>query len=303
MNEELIDYVAECTLAVVSTSEDDNLSELPTPPTTPIKSTHRKPPSSNRSTTTSSLHTSSSSLVPSLNTFIKLTSNRANAQAPTLLVTLVYLDRLRLRLKGAKAAKGMQCTYHRLFLACLMAAAKYCNDCCPRNVHWSKWSAIFTLNEVNLMEQELLMLLDYDLRADEKSLIEMCAPFFPTPSPSTTSTSTTAPMPPSSNSASSVVSSPSSKSSKFSLAGSSPSSYRSSYTSSTSASEALTPHSTVTPALITITSAPHHSPHCPLPSSSSSASKRARLDIGAGLLPVAVISRAKSWYGNLRNSS
>lgn len=187
VNDELIDYVAECTLAVVAAPSDN--VQLPTPPATPIKSNFRRTISrtfrqsvgaevslkeENETSDISSL-----SNVPSLTTFIKLTSARANAQAPTLLVTLVYLDRLRQRLKGAKAAKGMQCTYHRLFLACLIVAAKFCNDCCPRNVHWVKWSGLFTLSEVNLMEQELLMLLEHDLRVDEQALLLMCAPFLP----------------------------------------------------------------------------------------------------------------------------
>ncbi|EGG11150.1 uncharacterized protein MELLADRAFT_115361 [Melampsora larici-populina 98AG31] len=188
LNDELISYVAERTLAVVATPSDP--AQLPTPPTTPIKSSFRRSLSrklkeaapdalSSESTSTEPTNETNKSNVPSLATFIKLTAARSNAQAPTLLMTLVYLDRLRQRLKGAKAAKGMQCTYHRLFLACLIAAAKYCNDCCPRNVHWVKWSGLFTLNEVNLMEQELLMLLDHELRVDEKDLILICAPFLP----------------------------------------------------------------------------------------------------------------------------
>ncbi|PLW58416.1 hypothetical protein PCANC_00588 [Puccinia coronata f. sp. avenae] len=181
VNDDLIEYVAERTLAVVSTSIDP--VQLPTPPSTPIKASFRLPMSrtSRQSLSPDSLgknsltvpDASNGSPVPSLTTFIKLTASQSNAQAPTLLVTLVYLDRLRRRLKGAKAAKGMQCTYHRLFLACLIAAAKYCNDCCPRNIHWVKWSGLFTLSEVNLMEQELLMLLDYELRVEEDYLLAM----------------------------------------------------------------------------------------------------------------------------------
>lgn len=188
MNDELIAYVAERTLAVVVTPSEP--AQLPTPPTTPVKASFRRSFSRklkengtdsqpSESLSVDAATDSSKSGVPSLVTFIKLTAARSNAQAPTLLMTLVYLDRLRRRLKGAKAAKGMHCTYHRLFLACLIAAAKYCNDCCPRNVHWVKWSGLFTLSEVNLMEQELLMLLDHELRVEEKDLILICAPFLP----------------------------------------------------------------------------------------------------------------------------
>ena len=71
----------------------------------------------------------------------------------------------------------MPCTRHRVFLATLIAAAKYLNDSSPKNKHWAAFAQLFDPAEVNLMEKQLLFLLDYDLRFDQAEAIKHFAPF------------------------------------------------------------------------------------------------------------------------------
>ncbi|KAH8700523.1 putative cyclin [Talaromyces proteolyticus] len=121
-------------------------------------------------------------LLPPLETFITSLVHRSQVQVPTLMTSLVFLNRLQARLPPV--AKGMRCTVHRIFLASLILAAKNLNDSSPKNKHWARYTVVrgyegfgFSLAEVNLMERQLLFLLDWETRVTEQDLLDHFEPF------------------------------------------------------------------------------------------------------------------------------
>ncbi|KAH6685016.1 PHO85 cyclin-1 [Plectosphaerella plurivora] len=122
--------------------------------------------------------------LPTLEAFITQLVVSSNVQVPTLMSTLVYLGRLKSKLQPM--ARGLRCTTHRIFLASLILSAKYLNDSSPKNKHWAAYTNApatdyssfgFSKSEVNLMERQLLLLLDWDLRISEEDLYCEFEPF------------------------------------------------------------------------------------------------------------------------------
>ncbi|KAG0169608.1 hypothetical protein DFQ30_003486 [Apophysomyces sp. BC1015] len=104
--------------------------------------------------------TTTASSIPPLHKFINLVVKRAAVCTGTLVGVLVYLDRLQQRL--AWIAKGMPCSCQRIFLATLIVTTKVLHDASPRNKHWVRYAVYFTLSEINLMERQLLLLMNYE---------------------------------------------------------------------------------------------------------------------------------------------
>jgi hypothetical protein len=96
-------------------------------------------------------------VLPSLPSFIGFLVKRSSVRTGTLLSSLVFLQRLQQTLSSI--AKGMPCTSHRIFLATLIVTSKALHDTSPKNKHWAKYAAYFTLSEINLMEKQLLSLM------------------------------------------------------------------------------------------------------------------------------------------------
>ncbi|AET39012.1 Pcl1p Ecym_3535 [Eremothecium cymbalariae DBVPG len=109
--------------------------------------------------------------LPSLTTFIAKIVRYTNVYTATLLTTVVYLNKLKKVLP--KDATGIPSTSHRIFLACLILSAKFHNDSSPLNKHWTEYTdGLFTIQDVNLMERQLLKLFDWNIRVSEHDLHE-----------------------------------------------------------------------------------------------------------------------------------
>lgn len=168
VDREMIRYLADAAYNVIQC--DPNM--MPPSPTDP----RRVGTGGQRTTPPPRSVRSDDGALPSLEEFITQLCSSSNVQVPTLMSTLVYLNRLKDRLQPM--AKGLRCTAHRIFLATLILAAKYLNDSSPKNKHWASYSVLtnepynfgFSRTEVNLMEKQLLFLLDWDLRITEADL-------------------------------------------------------------------------------------------------------------------------------------
>ncbi|ORX91448.1 hypothetical protein K493DRAFT_152364, partial [Basidiobolus meristosporus CBS 931.73] len=99
--------------------------------------------------------------LPKLSEFIDSVVRRTNTSWSSILIALTYLIRLKQKHPGCKGTYG---SGHRLLLASIMVATKYLNDDAYYNKTWaSVCNGIFTIQEINKMEMELLFFLDFKL--------------------------------------------------------------------------------------------------------------------------------------------
>jgi len=118
--------------------------------------------------------------VLSLETFVKNLVIYSGSKASDVMGALVYLSRLRTRIRPT----GKKPAYitHRIILASLILSSKYLNDHSMRNTDWAKCSIIdhclcFSPAEVNCLERQMLHLLDWDLHITENDLLIELEPF------------------------------------------------------------------------------------------------------------------------------
>jgi PHO85 cyclin-1 len=105
--------------------------------------------------------------LPPLHQFISRLYYKSQVPATTFLATAVYLQSVK-KILLQRMPSGIQSTCHRIFLAVLVLASKVLDEDAPRNLEWVRYAGgVFNLREVNLMERQLLVLLDWDVRIIE----------------------------------------------------------------------------------------------------------------------------------------
>ncbi|CCK68735.1 cyclin family protein KNAG_0B02930 [Huiozyma naganishii CBS 8797] len=113
--------------------------------------------------------------IPTLVEFIAGLVTNSKVGTPTLMASTVYLVRLKDILPPNII--GIETTRHRLFLGCLIIAAKTLNDNSPLNKHWSKHTNNLLPNrEINIIERELLSYLRWRVTFSIEELISSLQP-------------------------------------------------------------------------------------------------------------------------------
>ena len=95
--------------------------------------------------------------IPYLSYFIGSLANGSRISSAVFYIAMIYIHRMRLKLPDT--AMGMACTGHRIALAAIIIAEKVVCDIPMRNIAWNQHAPVFTLQEINLMERQLLELL------------------------------------------------------------------------------------------------------------------------------------------------
>ncbi|KIJ69204.1 hypothetical protein HYDPIDRAFT_24057 [Hydnomerulius pinastri MD-312] len=100
-------------------------------------------------------------------TFVTNVLTRAEVTIPTILVSLVYIDRAKPHLQIALEEWACE----RVFLGAVMVASKYLNDSTLKNVHWALCTGVFGKRDVGRIEREFLDVLDFELSITEDDVL------------------------------------------------------------------------------------------------------------------------------------
>jgi len=99
--------------------------------------------------------------------FVASMLERAEVTMPTLLVTLVYIQRAKYHLHIGLEQWALE----RVFLGALIVASKYLNDSTLKNVHWSMCTGIFGKRDIGRIEREYLDVLNFELKVTEDDIL------------------------------------------------------------------------------------------------------------------------------------
>jgi hypothetical protein len=100
-------------------------------------------------------------------TFVTNVIARAEVTTPTLLASLVYIDRAKPHLHIALEEWALE----RVFLGALIVASKYLNDSTLKNIHWALCTGVFGKRDIGRIEREYLDVLDFELTITEDDIL------------------------------------------------------------------------------------------------------------------------------------
>ncbi|KAJ3935841.1 MAG: hypothetical protein NXY57DRAFT_957778 [Lentinula lateritia] len=93
---------------------------------------------------------------------------RAGVSMPTIILAIVYLKRASHDILIGDHAKFVA---ERVFLGALLLSAKYSTETAIPNEHWVSAAEVFSLQDINNIQQQFLLVLDWDLSHTESDLL------------------------------------------------------------------------------------------------------------------------------------
>ncbi|KAI8062135.1 hypothetical protein BC940DRAFT_244820 [Gongronella butleri] len=107
--------------------------------------------------------------IPSLPNFVRQVYVKCRLSPAILVIALIYIHRLQARLP--MDSKGDYDTPHKVFLAAIILACKYNEDCKSRTqAIYRCVSVVYSNQELNEMERSFLSVVQYDLYVDMKQV-------------------------------------------------------------------------------------------------------------------------------------